>query len=137
MKQRREAEVKQLLDKVAPELISLDRDALAAVDVPTMQDKVNTKQSAPEYSGFSVFFKVEERNKKLFVKPSNIEFDPRAKMKGKGGSATRHHIRRTVIEQVSKFTIYIFEILFSFTHCLGLFSVHEKIIIFFRRGKED
>ena len=41
MKQRREAEVKQLLDKVAPELISLDRDALAAVDVPTMQDKVN------------------------------------------------------------------------------------------------
>ena len=43
---------------------------------------------------------MEERNKKLFVKPSNIEFDPRAKMKGKGGSATRHHIRRTVIEQV-------------------------------------
>ena len=42
--------MKQLLDKVAPELISLDRDALAAVDVPTMQDKVNTKQSAPEYS---------------------------------------------------------------------------------------
>jgi len=84
VKQRREAEVKQLLDKVAPELISLDRDALAAVDVPTMQDKV------------------EERNKKLFVKPSNIEFDPRAKMKGKGGSATRHHIRRTVIEQARK-----------------------------------
>merc|ERR1712013_754497 len=51
---------------------------------PTMQDKV------------------EERNKKLFVKPSNIEFDPRAKMKGKGGSATRHHIRRTVIEQARK-----------------------------------
>merc|ERR1711962_408981 len=40
--------------------------------------------------------------KKLFVKPSNIEFDPRAKMKGKGGSATRHHIRRTVIEQARK-----------------------------------
>ena len=31
-------------DQVAPELISLDRDALAAVDVPTMQDKVNTPQ---------------------------------------------------------------------------------------------
>ena len=31
-------------DKVAPELISLDRDALAAVDVPTMQDKVDTRQ---------------------------------------------------------------------------------------------
>ena len=47
---------------------------------------------------------MEERNKKLFVKPSNIEFDPRAKMKGKGGSATRHHIRRTVIEQVGNST---------------------------------
>ena len=47
---------------------------------------------------------MEERNKKLFVKPSNIEFDPRAKMKGKGGSATRHHIRRTVIEQVGDST---------------------------------
>ena len=31
-------------DQVAPELISLDRDALAAVDVPTMQDKVNEPQ---------------------------------------------------------------------------------------------
>ena len=38
-------------------------------------------------------------NKKLFVKPSNIEFDPRHKMKGKGGSAKRHHIRRTVVEE--------------------------------------
>ena len=31
--------------KVAPELISLDRDALAAVDVPTMQDKVKNLPS--------------------------------------------------------------------------------------------
>lgn len=84
VKQRKEAEVKQLLDKVPPELISLDREALAGVDVPTLQDKI------------------EERNKKLFVKPSNIEFDPRQKMKGKGGSATRHHIRRTVVEQARK-----------------------------------
>ena len=33
----------------------------------------------------------------MFVKPSNIEFDPRHKMKGKGGSAKRHLIRKTVI----------------------------------------
>jgi len=81
VKQRKEAEVKLLLDKVAPELITVDREALAGVDVPTMQEKMD------------------ERNKKLFVKPSNIEFDPRQKMKGKGGSAKRHHIRRTVVEQ--------------------------------------
>ena len=84
VKQRREAEVKQLLDKVPPELITLDREALAGVDMPTLQDKID------------------ERDKKLFVKPSNIEFDPRQKMKGKGGSATRHHIRRTVVEQARK-----------------------------------
>ena len=79
--QRREAEVKLLLDKIPADLITLDSDALGGVDVPTMQDKI------------------EERNRKIFVKPSNIEFDPRNKMKGKGGSAKRHHIRRTVIEE--------------------------------------
>merc|ERR1719259_268523 len=81
VKQRQESEVKSLLDKIAPELISVDRDALTGVDAPTLEEKI------------------EERNKKLFIKPMNIEFDPRQKMKGKQGSAKRHHIRRTVIEQ--------------------------------------
>jgi len=81
VKQRKEAEVKLLMDKIAPELITIDREALAGVDVPTLEEKID------------------ERNKKLFIKPSNIEFDPRQKMKGKGGSAKRHHIRRTVVEQ--------------------------------------
>ena len=81
VKQRQEAEVKSLLDKVAPELITVDREALSGVDAPTLEEKI------------------EERNKKLFIKPVNIEFDPRQKMKGKQGSAKRHHIRRTVIEQ--------------------------------------
>merc|ERR1711915_948840 len=73
VKQRQESEVKSLLDKIAPEL--------TGVDAPTLEEKI------------------EERNKKLFIKPMNIEFDPRQKMKGKQGSAKRHHIRRTVIEQ--------------------------------------
>merc|ERR1712142_372560 len=81
VKQRKEAEVKLLMDKIAPELITVDREALAGVDMPSLQEKMD------------------ERNKKLFVKPSNIEFDPRHKMKGKGGSAKRHHIRRTVVEE--------------------------------------
>ena len=81
VKQRQESEVKSLLDKIAPELITVDREALAGVDAPTLEEKI------------------EERNKKLFIKPVNIEFDPRQKMKGKQGSAKRHHIRRTVIEQ--------------------------------------
>jgi len=81
VKQRREAEVKMLLDKIPAELITLDGDSLTGVDVPTVQEQI------------------EERNKKIFIKPANIEFDPRHKMKGKGGSAKRHHIRKAVIEQ--------------------------------------
>jgi len=81
VKQRKEAEVKQLLDKVAPELITVDRAALTGVDSKTLEEKI------------------EERNKKIFIRPSNVEFDPRQKMKGKGGSAKRHHIRRTVVAE--------------------------------------
>ena len=81
VKQRQESEVKLLLDKISPDLISVDREALGGVDMPTLEEKI------------------QERNKKLFIKPVNIEFDPRQKMKGKQGSAKRHHIRRTVIEQ--------------------------------------
>ena len=81
VKQRQESEVKLLLDKISPDLISVDREALGGVDMPTLEEKI------------------QERNKKLFIKPANIEFDPRQKMKGKQGSAKRHHIRRTVIEQ--------------------------------------
>ena len=67
--------------QIPAELITLDGDSLTGVDVPTVQEQI------------------EERNKKIFIKPANIEFDPRHKMKGKGGSAKRHHIRKAVIEQ--------------------------------------
>ena len=67
--------------QIPAELITLDGDSLTGVDVPTVQEQIV------------------ERNKKIFIKPANIEFDPRHKMKGKGGSAKRHHIRKAVIEQ--------------------------------------
>ncbi|XP_063972733.1 WD repeat-containing protein 46 [Diachasmimorpha longicaudata] len=68
--QRREAEVRALLDKIQPELITLDPGAVAEVDVPTLKEKVDAKK------------------KLLFIKPQAIDFKPRkTKAKGKGGTA--------------------------------------------------
>ncbi|TRY62945.1 hypothetical protein TCAL_07271 [Tigriopus californicus] len=77
-RQRREAEVKALLEKIPSELISLDPTQLGDVDVKTFEEKIA------------------EKNSKLHLKPEKIDFEPRYKMKGKGGTAKRFHIKRTV-----------------------------------------
>ncbi|XP_043207127.1 WD repeat-containing protein 46-like [Amphibalanus amphitrite] len=64
-KQRREAEVKQLLEKIQPELITLDPVALGQVDTATLQEKVQAKE------------------KLLFVKTPKIDYTPRKKTKGR------------------------------------------------------
>ena len=40
-----------------------------------------------------------ERNKKLSLKPTQIDFEPRSKSKGKSGTAKKFHIKRTVKEE--------------------------------------
>ena len=79
--QRREAEVKALLEKVSPELIAVDPSKVGDVNAPAARDTV------------------EENNKKLFVKPRKVDFEPRYKMKGKSGTANKFHIKKKVQEE--------------------------------------
>ncbi|KAK0179513.1 hypothetical protein PV327_005258 [Microctonus hyperodae] len=61
--QRREAEVKALLDKIQPELITLDPDAVAQVHVPSVKEKI------------------EAREKLRFIKPRSVDLKSRKKDK--------------------------------------------------------
>ncbi|KAH8235514.1 hypothetical protein KR032_001806 [Drosophila birchii] len=68
-KQRREHEVHSLLEKIPPELITLDPHEITGVDAPTLQEKIEAKR-------------------RLFhVKAPRIDMKSRHKMKGRGGSA--------------------------------------------------
>jgi len=80
-KQRREAEVKSLLEKIPSELISVNSRDLAEVNVEKLHETL------------------EERKAKKYLKPATIEFEPKHKMKGKSGTVKRFHIKRTVQEE--------------------------------------
>ncbi|XP_063422030.1 WD repeat-containing protein 46-like [Mytilus trossulus] len=80
-KQRRQAEVKMLLDKVPYEMIHLDTGKIGQVDQKTMEDKI------------------EESNKILFLKPKKIEYEPSYKMKGRSKGLKKEQRKKGVIEE--------------------------------------
>lgn len=90
--QRREHEVHALLDKIPAELISLNPSQILEVDVPTLRDKIENKK------------------KLIHLKPEKINYEPRKKMKGKGGSANINRNKVRLQEEANKVTVLIITI---------------------------
>ncbi|KAF8773754.1 WD repeat-containing protein 46 [Argiope bruennichi] len=81
--QRREMEIKSLLEKIQPELITLNPSHLGAINVPTLKEKM------------------EELKAKPYVKPPNIEFEPRRKAKVRSKSANAFK-RKKIVKETAK-----------------------------------
>lgn len=77
--QRKEAEVKALLDKIPAELITLNPFDVTEVDIPSMKDRMEAKK------------------KLLHVKPKKVDMTPRHKNKGKS-----HIARKKIIKEVAR-----------------------------------
>ncbi|XP_044761782.1 WD repeat-containing protein 46 [Coccinella septempunctata] len=82
--QRREHEVHALLEKIQPELISLEPSLVSEVNVPSLKEKI------------------EERKKLLFVKPPEVDYQPRKKARGRGGCAKIAKNKKIVKEQARR-----------------------------------
>nr|XP_026494928.1 WD repeat-containing protein 46 [Vanessa tameamea] len=78
-KQRKEAEVKALLEKIPAELITLNPYEVMEIDVPSLKDKIETRKSL------------------LYLKPKKVDFTPRKKKKGKTNIA-----RKKIIKEVAR-----------------------------------
>ncbi|XP_056648918.1 WD repeat-containing protein 46 [Diorhabda sublineata] len=75
--QRREAEVKALLEKIQPEMITLDPTVIAGVDLPTI-------------------------NNVSALKAPKINYNPKKKAKGKGGSVNIARNKKILQEKATK-----------------------------------
>ncbi|CAI4228374.1 unnamed protein product [Auanema sp. JU1783] len=76
--QRKEREVKQLLDKLQPDLICLDPNDINRVNETLLEEVM------------------EERKKLLYVRPVDIKYTPKHKMKGRSQGKRLEHRKNTV-----------------------------------------
>jgi len=81
--QRRETEVKSLLEKIQPEMICLDPSVIMQVDVPTLKERMETKA------------------KLLYMKPPKLDFTPRLKSK-RGKTVRAAKTKKVVLERSKK-----------------------------------
>ncbi|KIH60213.1 BING4CT domain protein [Ancylostoma duodenale] len=83
-KQRREREVKQLLDKLQPELIGLDPKDITRVNEDLLEKEM------------------EDRKKILYVRPVQIEYTPKHKMRGRGTGSHKELRKNMVVDGIRK-----------------------------------
>uniref|UniRef100_A0A7I4YPA7 BING4CT domain-containing protein n=1 Tax=Haemonchus contortus TaxID=6289 RepID=A0A7I4YPA7_HAECO len=83
-KQRREREVKQLLDKLQPELIGLDPQDITRVNEDLLEREM------------------EERKKILYVRPIDVQYTPKHKMRGRGTGSHKEHRKNMVVDSIRK-----------------------------------
>ncbi|GFT44934.1 WD repeat-containing protein 46 [Nephila pilipes] len=81
--QMKEMEVKAVLEKIQPELITLDPNLLGSIDIPSLQEKMEQLKSKP------------------YVKPPDIEFEPRRKAKSRSKSA-KVFKRKKIFKETAK-----------------------------------
>lgn len=81
-KQRQEAEVKMLLDKIPADMIHIDSNIISQVDQKTLQDKID------------------EHNKlRPYYAPMKMEYEPKYKKKGRSKGARLVNRKKGVIEE--------------------------------------
>ncbi|GIX96288.1 WD repeat-containing protein 46 [Caerostris extrusa] len=82
--QRREREVKAILEKIQPEFINLNASHLGSINVPSIKERM------------------EELKSKLYVKPPKIEFEPRKKAKIRSKSVHAFKSKKVVKETAKR-----------------------------------
>ncbi|KAK2158080.1 hypothetical protein NP493_1821g00030 [Ridgeia piscesae] len=79
--QRRQAEVKMLLEKIQPDMITLDTSSLGQLDTKTLQQQLD------------------EKKKLLYLKPQKVDFEPRNRKKGAGKTGRLERRKKGVREE--------------------------------------
>ena len=113
--QRRQWEVKALLEKIQPELITLNASQLRHVDTKTLQEKMEERNK--KLVSFLYCFEEKKITTKMvkfvfifkFLKPRKIDFEPRHKMKGKSRTGRKEARKKAVKSAALRVNFFCFK----------------------------